>query len=310
MTSKDYTVTELSNLELCENQHKLRDILISETSAMKAGTFAHEKFLEGKHIEKKSHDPDALFAFLSSLRRLTAHILAAFFRLPLLAQILLVIIFIMLPSDAPGAMSIILGISLVVWVWIDQNEIRKDIRDRKWEKHPLRKFAEEQLNAELVYIEGRFRGPFRSFNKFSNGRGSVILFGWFPNRSRLKGKPDLILKDSDGLLFPVDCKTRKTPNISDRDITQLSGYRYILGNNRTIFGDNKIADFGYILFLNENGFPLSFKKTALHSHDHLLRLADRALAIDKGTDPSRFSQSITLCQNCLFTQHCAEKTVS
>lgn len=305
MPSKDYTTTELANLAICENQHKLRFMPVATNAQMQTGTRAHEKFLEGQHIRKKEHDPDALFSFMNSLLRLFGTIVSAFLKLPFLAKGLLIFLAIVAINDIPWLFPLLAAGALPLWIRCDKDNIKKDIGRRKWSKHPLRRLAEEKLKAKLIYIEGRFQGEFRQFNRFQDAGGRVVLFGWFPNQSRLRGRPDLIVKDASGNLVPVDCKVRKTHDISERDIVQLSCYRYIMTTNKRIFGRETVADYGYIVFLNKAGFPEAVKQTNLHSNELIDRLADRAIAIDYGEEPRETSNSSALCRKCLVGEHCA-----
>lgn len=304
MSQRDYTATELANVIVCENQHKLRFLPKNDSARTLKGTQVHEKFLQGKHVIAKPHDPDALFSVISSLGRLLATLFTAFAKLPLLAKGLVILLCFMIPLDAPWSIPLTISAILLFWLWSDSDQIKKETRQRKREKHPLIRLTKDQLNAELIYIEGRFQGRFYRFNRFGNNKVGVVLFGWFPSGTRLKGIPDLIVRDADGQLVPADCKLRKSQQISARDKVQLSCYRYIMKSNKTIFGTAPVADYGYIVFLNESGYPQSVEKISLFDGDEIERIADRASAIDSGSPLQKTSESKALCQNCLYGEIC------
>lgn len=133
------------------------------------------------------------------------------------------------------------------------------------------------------------------------GAEVVMNEGWLRTNVPvpLHGKGDQVLKTTDGLLVPIDTKTRKHIRVKDSDIIQLGVYATILRNTRK----EPVADIGYIRVVTPDG-AVKYLPIILPTDDQIVQLYQTRSDLKTG----RSTNVILKREECFFCQY--KKTCS
>jgi len=126
----------------------------------------------------------------------------------------------------------------------------------------------------------------------------------YAHRVGLVAKVDQVYLTPDGLLVPVENKTRKRDEVRDYDRAELSVQGMVLrqyrpGNLRRA----KVADYGYVA-VRLDGHEPRWHKVKLGDDAVVLALRDRRLALEAGKVKPNGPVSDWICRTCAQAARC------
>lgn len=121
-----------------------------------------------------------------------------------------------------------------------------------------------------------------------SGYGSVYL----------GGKPDMVWSTKEGLLVPVEFRSRHCQEIRQSDIDQLSLAAWVLRQN-----GHRTAEFGVLVFDKRSLFGRSSRPVYLRSNEACEALVRRYLEIIDGKRPASRANN-RRCRSCAHLHEC------
>ncbi len=121
------------------------------------------------------------------------------------------------------------------------------------------------------------------------------------NPKYLNGIPDQVWQLPNGMLVPIDTKTRKSMKTNEYDRIQLTGYAYLLKHHP----DTKhlpIAPYGYIRFPMQLGDQ--YRKVQLLKKNAYEECVDRYTLLSAGKIQPRKPQNTKFCVGCGHQDTC------
>lgn len=108
---------------------------------------------------------------------------------------------------------------------------------------------------------------------------------------------------SDGLVYPVDSKTRDREVVHATDLIELSVQAAVLrtGNVAVILG-HAVASIGYVRVVTARG--VTYLPTRLLTDAELASVYDRREALLRGDVAPTCTQFVGACRKCAYRSHC------
>lgn len=122
--------------------------------------------------------------------------------------------------------------------------------------------------------------------------------------AKIVAKPDQVYLTPDGLLVPVENKTRKISRVYDYDRAELAVQAFALRHGRT--GRLKrypVANHGYVA-IRIDGRPPAYHRVELLSDEAIVSMRQRRLALEQGIVAPSAASSPRICQKCSKAATC------
>jgi len=126
----------------------------------------------------------------------------------------------------------------------------------------------------------------------------------YAHRVGLVAKVDQVYLTPDGLLVPVENKTRKRDEVRDYDRAELSVQGMVLRQSRPgNLRRARVASYGYVA-VRLDGHEPRWHRVALGADDAVLTLRDRRLALDAGKAEPNGPATGWICRTCAQAARC------
>jgi len=161
------------------------------------------------------------------------------------------------------------------------------------------------MRARLSPAQDYERGERRHMpSEIADGKLVLSEQTLYARRIGLVAKVDQVYLTPDGLLVPVENKTRKRDEVRDYDRAELSVQGMVLrqyrpGNLRRA----RVADYGYVA-VRVDGYEPRWHRVELAADDVVLALRDRRLALDAGKAEPNGPVSGWICRTCAQAARC------
>ncbi len=122
--------------------------------------------------------------------------------------------------------------------------------------------------------------------------------------ARIVAKPDQVYLTPDGLLVPVETKTRAMDRWFEADQVELSVQAFALRHGRAgELARHRVADYGYVRVKRE-GRPPSYHRVPLHTDQQVVAMRQRRIDIELGRVEPAGPASPRICPKCAKRSSC------
>ena len=122
--------------------------------------------------------------------------------------------------------------------------------------------------------------------------------------AKVVAKTDQVYLTTDGLLVPVENKTRTRDVVYDYDRVEISVQGFVLRHGRPAhLRKYQVASYGYVRVLVDGRRP-RYHRVELESDLNIVSMRQRRLQIDAGTAEPRPPANARICMTCPKAQSC------
>ena len=122
--------------------------------------------------------------------------------------------------------------------------------------------------------------------------------------AKVVAKTDQVYLTVDGVLVPVENKTRSRDVVYDYDRVEISVQAFVLRHGRPLhLRKYQVASYGYVRVLVHGRNP-HYHRVELHSDQSIVSMRHRRLELDSGAAQPRAASNARICVSCPQAASC------